>query len=95
MKNNLGNKIKNIRDKYRLTQDRFGKKIGLSGKTISAYETGRCLPPLRILDEISRVYDESFLQIKDSKKEDLIEKLSSVKNAISDFEEVLSKDLVF
>jgi DNA-binding XRE family transcriptional regulator len=29
-----------------MSQDRFGKKIGVSGKTISAYETGKITPTL-------------------------------------------------
>ena len=43
----IAQKIKNIRLLKNLSQDRFGKKIGKSGKTISAYESGRCVPTLR------------------------------------------------
>mgnify|MGYP003939497845 CR=1 FL=1 len=61
MREHIGQKIKRIRDNHNLSQDRFGKKIGLSGKTISAYETGRTNPPIKILQKIVAVYKTQLL----------------------------------
>ena len=45
----FGNKIKQFRLSKNMSQERFGKKIGLSGKSISAYETGICKPSLKVI----------------------------------------------
>jgi transcriptional regulator with XRE-family HTH domain len=92
----LGQKIKEIREKKNLSQERFGKKIGKSGKTISAYEKGRCTPTLKVLDSISQVYDATFLHLKESRKNQLWEKLKSMKTVMEELEATLlsdSKDL--
>ena len=56
MPKHIALKIKKIRDDNNLSQDRFAKKIGLSGKTISAYETGRATPPMKTVEKINNVY---------------------------------------
>jgi transcriptional regulator with XRE-family HTH domain len=95
MKNNISIKIRSIRERYNMSQERFGLKIGVSGKTISAYETGKCSPPLRILEKISQVYDESFVQIKSDKRDDLKSKLDFIKESISEIEELLNRSLSY
>lgn len=82
----LAKKLKEIRVSRNLSQERFGKKIGKSGKTISAYESCRCAPTVKVLDSISQVYDVTFLHLKKSKKEKLREKLDYIKDAIRDIE---------
>jgi len=86
-------KIKDIRVKNNLSQDRFGRKIGISGKSISAYETGRCHPPLYILEQISRTYDASFLHLKESRKVELENRLSLIRESLMELEEILNKGL--
>lgn len=87
MQEDLSQKIKEIRLNKNLSQSRFGKKIGKSGKTISAYESGRCTPTFKVLDSISQVYDVTFLHLKRSRKAQLKEKLGFIKESISDIEE--------
>lgn len=78
MLENPGEQIKKIRTEKGLSQDRFGRKIGVSGKTISAYETGRIHPPLKVLDKISQTYSTT-IQIPNIKtKEMLLEKLEQI-----------------
>jgi transcriptional regulator with XRE-family HTH domain len=84
----VSEKIKRLRKKLNLSQDRFGKKIGISGKTISAYEKGRCEPPLKILEKISNIYGEPFLKIKDDKMSDLVNKIKQIKESLSEIENV-------
>lgn len=57
MPENIGIKIKKIRDSLNLSQSRFGKKVGLSGKTVSAYETGKVKPPIKVIEKISTEYN--------------------------------------
>ena len=82
----LSKQLRDIRISRNLSQERFGKKIGKSGKTISAYESGRISPTLKVLDSISQVYDVTFLYVKKNKREQLKEKLEYLKKTISDIE---------
>jgi transcriptional regulator with XRE-family HTH domain len=92
MKEELCKKIKNVREKNNLSQERFGKKIGKSGKTISAYEKGRCVPSIKVLDLISQTYDVSFVHLKDSRGNQLWEKLQNVRNILEEIESTLLSD---
>ena len=83
----VANKIRSIRQRRNLSQRRFGIKIGVSGKTISAYEKGRCSPSLRILDSISQVYDVTFLHLKKGKGVHLKEKLAEIKRTVEEIED--------
>ena len=85
----IAKKLKEVRTSKNLSQERFGFKIGKSGKTISAYESGRCTPTYKVLDHISQVYDVTFMHVKKSKKEQLKEKLDYIKEAITDIESTL------
>ena len=85
----IAKKLKEVRTSKNLSQERFGFKIGKSGKTISAYESGRCTPTYKVLDYISNVYDVTFIHVKKIKKEQLKEKLDYIKEAIADIESTL------
>lgn len=89
----IGRKIKEVRDKYKLSQQRFGVKIGISGKTISAYETGKCQPPLKVLEKISSVYNASFLQLKKAKQKHLKDRITVMKDSIKEIEEILDRGM--
>ena len=89
MEKELPLKIKAIRSKANLSQERFGKKIGISGKTISAYETGRCTPPLRILENIADIYDTPLVVLKKEKKGALKEKIGSIQQLLDELSVVL------
>ncbi len=81
-----GEQIKKIRDKKGMSQERFGEKIGVSGKTISAYETGKVIPPIKILEKITAVYG-TYIQIPDLKdKETILETLLLIRNKIMEVE---------
>lgn len=87
-KNNkkMAKQIKKLRVGLNMSQDRFGKKIGITGKSISAYESGRCVPPLRILERMSEIYDAGFVAIPENNKQVLAEKLSLLKKLILELE---------
>jgi len=54
---NPGEEIKKLRGELNLSQKRFGEKVGISSKTISAYETGRIIPPLKVMEKIAKTYN--------------------------------------
>ncbi len=53
----IGNKIKEIRVKNELTQREFADILGVTFQAVSKWETGKCLPDLLILKEISQKFD--------------------------------------
>ncbi|MFC1700043.1 helix-turn-helix domain-containing protein [Patescibacteria group bacterium] len=85
----LSQKIRQVREEYNLSQERFGKKVGISGKAVSSYETGRSVPPLHVIERIADTYDTSFLQLKDEKKTDLELKIQQIKNSLGEIENIL------
>jgi transcriptional regulator with XRE-family HTH domain len=91
--NEINIKIKNLREKKGLSQERFGGKVGVSGKSISAYENGRCMPPVRVLENICRVYNTSVFYLGNENKENLAEIISEIKQHVSKIEEILGSGL--
>lgn len=51
--NNIGDRIRRFREEAGLSQKKLGVMLGLSDKAISAYESGRTLPPIETLYRIS------------------------------------------
>jgi transcriptional regulator with XRE-family HTH domain len=89
----LGQQIKNIRKQYDLSQDRFGKRLGLSGKSISAYETDKAKPSLRVLERISNVYEVSIYDLPKSKQQDIEKRINEVFEAVNDLRNSLKEGL--
>jgi len=56
---NIGEKIKELRTKNKLTQQELGDKLYVSDKTISSWESGRTLPDINTLIDISNVFNIS------------------------------------
>jgi transcriptional regulator with XRE-family HTH domain len=94
---NLFKNIKQFRILSGLTQKQLAEKIGVSSKTISAYETGRALPPLPILvriAEITNVNLESLIKKEDeglspSQKE----KIKKLEERVTNLEQLIIKIL--
>lgn len=87
--NNFNKKIKEEREKRNMSQAKFGKLIGVSQRTISDWEKGKYVPPLRIIQMVAQrlaVNEGSFYsgeaaiaEAKASGKEvsDILNKISS------------------
>ncbi|MBP7927551.1 helix-turn-helix transcriptional regulator [Patescibacteria group bacterium] len=90
----IGEKIKNIRQKCKLSQARFGKKLGISGKTISAYETGRIYPTLRILEKIKSEYDSEIVDFETDSKEYIREKMLQIESILARIERALPTETI-
>ena len=89
----IGNQIKKIRSSHNLSQERFAKRLGLSGKTISAYETGRSMPPLKIVEKLVSAYNTPFINIKKEEKDRLRSKLESLQSEIVAIKDMLDESL--
>lgn len=83
----IGKKIKHLRNKYNLSQKRFGHKLGLSAKTISAYENGKISPPYKVLNKIAKVYNSSLIELSEQKTQELASKLNLIENTIKELRE--------
>jgi repressor LexA len=59
MNSTFSSRLKELRAKKVLSQKDLGSLIGLSDKTISAYENGRNAPDFEILKKLSRVFGVS------------------------------------
>lgn len=91
MSKTLGEKIKRLRLSKNMSQERFGSKLGVSGKSISAYENNLCVPSLRVMENISNTYDISF--IPENNKDNLTNKLQDLKKHLLELENILENTL--
>lgn len=62
MSSNIGNKIKELREIFEITQSDLGAKIGVSKSMVSAYEKGIRNPSFKVLKSICEAFnvEESF-----------------------------------
>jgi len=49
--------IKSLRKSHKLTQETLAKRIGISQKTVSAYENGTAVPSVRVFFELSNLFN--------------------------------------
>jgi len=55
---NLGitNRLRELRARYRMSQEELAKKVGVTRQTIIAIENGKYLPSLRLAFKIAKVF---------------------------------------
>ena len=56
MTNNIGEKIKNLRKKSNVTQEKFAEYLGVTFQSVSRWENGVCYPDLEILPAIANYF---------------------------------------
>lgn len=59
----IGAFLKKLRNEKRITQEQLAEILGVSGRTVSRWETGNNLPDLSILVQISEYYDVEIKEI--------------------------------
>lgn len=59
----IGAFLKQLRNEKRITQEQLAEILGVSGRTVSRWETGNNLPDLSILVQISEYYDVEIKEI--------------------------------
>lgn len=83
----IAKKIRSARREGGFSQQDLAEKIGISDKTISAYESGRAVPPLPTLSELAKITNKSinyFLESKNtkSKDEEVIKELKKISSLL-------------
>lgn len=59
----IGGFLAELRKSKNLTQEELGDKIGVTNKTVSRWENGNYLPPVEMLQILSKFYDLSINEI--------------------------------
>lgn len=88
---NIGEKIKDIRLKNNLTQQELGDKLFVSDKTISSWESGRTLPDINTIIEISKIFDISVVNLINNTNDKNIEIELKIKVDRVDYNVLLKK----
>ena len=59
----IGAFLKELRKEKGITQEQMAEELGVSGRTISRWETGSNMPDIGMLVEIAEFYDVSIPEI--------------------------------
>lgn len=66
----VGNFLKELRKEKGITQERLGEQFGVSGRTVSRWETGAKLPDLDVLVLISDYYGVELSELLDGERKE-------------------------
>ena len=83
----IGAFLKELRRKKGITQEDLAEKLGVSGRTISRWETGSNMPDISLLVEIAEFFDVSIPEIikGERKSENMQEEVKEVAKTMSDY----------
>ena len=59
----VGAFLKDLRKEKEITQEQLAEELGVSGRTISRWETGKNMPDISLLVEIAEFFDVSIPEI--------------------------------
>ena len=79
----MQNRIKTIRNYYKMTQTQFGARIGLKGNTITSYETGLRTPTDAVIMSICREFNINRVWLETGEGDMLIETQSRTLDRIA------------
>jgi transcriptional regulator with XRE-family HTH domain len=87
----LAQRIREARRNAHLSQDELGKFIGVSDKSVSAYEQGRSTPPISKLKKIAESTNHPFSYFTQEDNEDalLSSKLASIERELAEVKKLL------
>ena len=91
--NELALRIREARRNSHLSQDELGKQIGVSDKSVSAYEQGRSTPPISKLKKISDATNHplSYFTQEDNEEALLASKLANIERELTEVKRLLLK----
>jgi transcriptional regulator with XRE-family HTH domain len=64
----IGQFLKSLRKEKGITQEEFAEKLGVSGRTVSRWETGSNMPDISLLVDIADFYDVDVREIIEGEK---------------------------
>ena len=92
----IGAYLKELRKEKGITQEELAEKLGVSGRTISRWETGFNMPDISLLVEIAEFFDVSIPEIikGERKSENMNEEVKEVAETMSDYAKAEKERLV-
>jgi transcriptional regulator with XRE-family HTH domain len=89
----LAQRIRAARRNAHLSQEALGKSLGLSDKSISAYEQGRSTPPIEKLKKIAEMtsYPLTYFTHDDSDEITIATKLLSIERELAEVRKLLKQ----
>ena len=84
----IGNLIKELRKEKNYTQEQLAEKLGVTNKAVSKWETGRGMPDLAIIQELSKILGitvSTLLNGEENKEEEVIIKLLKIIENLKQF----------
>ena len=92
----IGSFLKELRKEKNITQEQLAEKLGVSGRTVSRWETGNNMPDISLLVEIAEMYDVSIPEIinGERKSEDMKEEVKEVAEKMADYAGVEKSKIV-
>lgn len=89
----LAYRIKSARKDAHLSQAALGESIGVSDKSVSAYEKGRSTPPFEKLKKIAQQTNHSLSYFTQEKSEEMtiVNKLYSIEQELEEIRKLLKK----
>ena len=86
----IGIFLKGLRNEKGITQEQLAEILGVSGRTVSRWETGNNLPDLSVLVEISEYYDVEIKEILNGerKSESMDGELKETLLKVADYNEL-------
>ena len=92
----VGAFLKDLRKEKGITQEQLAEKLGVSGRTISRWETGKNMPDISLLVEIAEFFDVSIPEIikGERKSENMKEETKEVVETMSDYAKTEKEQLI-
>ena len=92
----VGAFLKDLRKEKGITQEQLAEELGVSGRTISRWETGKNMPDISLLVEIAEFFDVSIPEIikGERKSENMKEETKEVAETMSDYAKAEKEQLI-
>ena len=83
----LGAFLKTLRKEKNLTQEQFAEQLGVSGRTVSRWETGTNMPDISLLVEIAEFYNISVTELIDGERKsgEMNEEVKNAADKMADY----------
>lgn len=92
----IGSFLKELRKEKEITQEQFAEVLGVSGRTVSRWETGNNMPDISLLISIAEYFDVSIPEIinGERKSENMREEVREVAETMSDYASVEKETII-
>ena len=91
----IGAFLRTLRKEKNLTQEQFAEQMGVTGRTVSRWETGNNMPDISLLTEISDFYDVSIPElINGERKSEMKEEVREIANRMADYAGAEKENLI-